>query len=138
MSERSYVPMGQHLCVVCAQPYDSGAILLDRRLRASMERNTITGWGMCPKHEALRAEDMVALVACDGSKSTKNSSGNIQPDDAYRTGAVAHIKKYLWEHIMDVPTPEGMVGFCDDEVINLLQVMQQVGEEGKANGEVKK
>lgn len=43
MSEKSHVSLEQHACLVCGTTFDTGAILLDKRLRASMERHTATG-----------------------------------------------------------------------------------------------
>ena len=46
MSEKSYVSLKQGACLVCGRPYDTGSILLDLRLRASMACHTVTGWGL--------------------------------------------------------------------------------------------
>src|SRR5688572_18010390 len=35
MSDKSHVSMERRICLVCAAPYETGAILLDKRLRAS-------------------------------------------------------------------------------------------------------
>ena len=128
MNDKSYVTMEQHLCLVCGNPYDTGAVLLDRRLRNRYNKHTLTAWGMCPEHEALRQDDYIALVGCDESKSTKQANGNLVPGGAYRTGAIAHLKRHVWENIIDVPVPEQMVCFCEEEVIQMLQGMQQASE----------
>src|SRR3546814_1103109 len=46
MHDKSHVSLEQHVCLVCGTAFDTGAILLDKRLRASMERHTKTGWGL--------------------------------------------------------------------------------------------
>ncbi|SFE17291.1 hypothetical protein SAMN03159379_07464, partial [Variovorax sp. NFACC26] len=46
MDEKSHVSMEQHLCLVCGLGFDTGGILFDRRLRQSMQRHTVTGWGL--------------------------------------------------------------------------------------------
>ncbi len=61
MDNKSYVSLEQHLCMVCATPFDTGSILLDRRLRASMRRYTRTGWGLCPEHQRLHSEGFVCV-----------------------------------------------------------------------------
>lgn len=43
MNDKSHVSLEQHVCLVCGTAFDTGAILLDKRLRASMERHTATG-----------------------------------------------------------------------------------------------
>jgi hypothetical protein len=88
VDDKSYVSLEQHLCMVCAIPFDTGSILLDRRLRSSMERHTTTGWGLCPEHQRLHSEGFVALVECDPQRSgARSSDGQMKPDQAYRTGA---------------------------------------------------
>ena len=53
MSEKSHVSKERHLCLVCGTEYDTGTILLDRRLRACLDRHTITDWGLCAQHQQL-------------------------------------------------------------------------------------
>ncbi len=48
MHDKSHVSLEQHVCLVCGTAFDTGAVLLDKRLRASMERHTATGWGFAP------------------------------------------------------------------------------------------
>jgi uncharacterized protein (DUF1786 family) len=43
MVEKSHVSIEQHVCLICGSAFNTGAILLDRRLRASMEHHTATG-----------------------------------------------------------------------------------------------
>ncbi len=45
MDDKSHVSLEQQLCLVCGTAFDTGNILLDRRLRASMKHQTTTGWG---------------------------------------------------------------------------------------------
>ena len=48
MGTKSHVGMEQNVCPVCGKAFDTGTILLDRRLRNSLERKTVTGWSLCP------------------------------------------------------------------------------------------
>lgn len=63
MNDKSHVSLEQHVCLVCGAAFDTGAILLDRRLRASMKHHTATGWGLCPEHQKLSDDGFVALHA---------------------------------------------------------------------------
>ncbi len=54
MNDKLHVSLEQHVCLVCGTAFDTGAILLDKRLRASMERRTATGWGLCPEQGSPR------------------------------------------------------------------------------------
>lgn len=40
---KSYVTLEQKICVVCGRSYDTGSLLLDKRLRERFEHHTITG-----------------------------------------------------------------------------------------------
>lgn len=51
MNEKSRVSLEQRVCPVCGSPYDTGSILLDKRLRARMNEKTIAGRGPCPEHQ---------------------------------------------------------------------------------------
>jgi len=125
MHDKSHVSFKQHLCLVCAQPFDTGALLLDKRLRASLERYTTTGWGLCPEHKKLADEGYVALVECDPQRSGISPDGrNLKPEQAYRTGRVAHVRREVLAQITNVPTPDEQVCvFIEPGVIELLESM---------------
>lgn len=127
MSERSHVSMEQHLCIVCGKPYDTGAILLDKRLRQSLERTTLTGSGLCPEHDKLHKDGFLALVGVDPTKSAEKN-GRMQQEDAYRTGTVMHIKREAAKRIL-VNVPDENIAlpmmFCDQAAIDQIQRMQK-------------
>ena len=126
---KSHVGMEQKICPVCGQAFDTGTILLDKRLRNSMERKTVTGWDLCSEHATLWQKGYIALVACDPEKST--FTGNIiKPEDAYRTGAIAHIRKAVAREIFNVEMTSP-VAFVEPEVIDMLENMQ--GEENSGD-----
>ena len=81
MNDKSHVSLEQHVCLVCGTAFDTGAILLDKRLRASMERHTTTGWGLCAEHQKLADDDFVALVECDPQRSG-SPNGSVKPEQA--------------------------------------------------------
>jgi len=119
--EKSHVSMEQKVCIVCGQLYDSGSILLDRRLKQSMDRYTITGFGMCEEHKKLTDEGYIHLVGADPTRSELREDGNMDPDGAYRTGDVIHIKAHVFEQIFNMPAPKGGVCFVDPQVISALK-----------------
>lgn len=121
--EKSHVSMEQGACVVCGATYDTGAILLDRRLRASMEPKTVTRLGMCADHEDLKRQGYVALVGIDPKKSTIRTD-TVKPGEAYRTGDVAHVRATAWPNIFNTPVPEGMVAFVEPEVIEKIKELR--------------
>jgi hypothetical protein len=127
VDDKSYVSLEQRLCVVCATSFDTGSILLGRRLRASMERHTTTGWGLCPEHQRLNSEGFVALVECDPQRSGEPSGdGQMKPEQAYRTGRLAHLKREAFARVFNVAiAAEQPVVFVEPGVIERLQTMAE-------------
>jgi hypothetical protein len=104
MNEKSHVSLEQRVCLVCANPFESGSILIDRYLRASLDKHTITGWGLCPEHKELFDAGYVALVECDPEKSGCPAAGDlVQPGRAYRTGKLVYIKRDAFNRMFDLP-----------------------------------
>ena len=69
MEEKSHVSLEQHACLVCGVSFGTGSILLDKCLRATMKRCTGMGWGLCPEHQKLSDDGLVALIECDLQRS---------------------------------------------------------------------
>lgn len=130
MNTKSHVSLERRVCLVCATTYDTGALLLDKRLRASMERHTTTGWGLCPEHRCLHDEGFVALVECDPQKSGHPSAGaTIKPEDAYRTGLIAHVRREAFEHVFNTTVARDVpCVFVELGVINRLQAFIDKGQ----------
>lgn len=104
MNEKSYVSLEQRVCLVCGVVFDTGNLLLDKRLRASMERHTTTGWGLCAEHQKLFDDGYIALVECDPERSGLSASEDrIKLGDAYRTGPVAHLKREAFAKVFARP-----------------------------------
>lgn len=115
----SHVALAKHLCLVCTTPFDSGEILLHKRLRDIPEEQTYTGWGLCPEHQQLKDDGYVALVAIiDPGVGTK-----VKPQDAVRTGSIVHVREAVWGNVFNVPVPQGGVCFVSEGVVNVLKGM---------------
>ena len=125
MDEKSHVSLEQHACLVCGVSFDTGSVLLDKRLRASMERHTTTGWGLCAEHQKLADDGFVALVECDPQRSgSPASNGNLKPEQAYRTGRLAHLKREVFSRLFNVPIEDKQACvFVEPGVIEQLQSM---------------
>ncbi len=125
MNDKSDVSLEQHVCLVCGTRFDTGGVLLDRRLRASMERHTATGWGLCPEHQKLSDDGFVALVECDPQRSgSPAGGGRVKPEQAYRTGRLAHLKREAFAQVFDVPiAADQPCVFVEPGVIEQLQTM---------------
>lgn len=123
MSNKSYVTLEQRKCLVCGKDYDTGSILLDKRLKPTFEHKTLTGVGLCPDDEKLHKDGFIALVAVDESK-TEGYGSSIKPEDAYRTGTMAHIRRTVARKVFNVEIPDNLpMMFCDPEVIETLAKM---------------
>lgn len=128
MNDKSYVTIEKEVCVVCGQPYDTGALLLDTRGRNRFDPVTVTRWGMCPEHQEKKEQGYIALVGADPSKSKTTGTG-VLPADAYRTGELAHVRESIWEKLFNIPIPPQGVAFVDPQVIEMLKEVMPAVEE---------
>lgn len=117
---KSYVTLEQHQCVVCGRAFDTGAILLDKRMKDRFEHKTLTGVSLCPEHKKLYDEGYIAMVECDPTQSTADGS-TMKPENAHRTGKIAHIRRTVYEQVFDVAVPDGPMAFCEPDVIKHLE-----------------
>jgi len=120
---KSHVGMEQKVCPVCGKAFDTGVILLDKRMRNSLEHHTVTGWDLCPQHAKLWAKGYIALVECDPGKSTF-TGGTMKPENAFRTGRIAHIRKAVAARIFNAGIP-GPLAFVEPGVVDMLEEMQE-------------
>ena len=124
MNNKSHVSLEQHVCLVCGMAFDTGAILLDKRLRTSMRRHTTTGWGLCPEHQKLFDDRFAALVECDLRCSGFRTGGRTKPEQAHRTGRVAHLRRAVFAQVFNVSIrDEQACVFVEPGVIEQLQAM---------------
>ena len=123
MNDKSHVSLEQHVCLVCGMALDTGAILLDKRLRASLEHHTTTGWGLCAEHQKLADEGFVALIECDPQRSG-SPGARLNPEQAYRTGRLVHIKRHVFAAAFNLPIDADQpCVFVEPGVIEQLQAM---------------
>ncbi|MDC0644038.1 hypothetical protein OAP32_00510 [Crocinitomicaceae bacterium] len=115
--------MAKHICPVCGcmHEYDT-AILIHKNLRAIPEDERVAGVGLCGEHAKLAKDGYVALVAIDGDKSVVSEDGTVKPENAYRTGKIAHLKRDKCAEIFNVPIPDHHdFIYCDEDVITMLE-----------------
>ena len=109
---KSHVGMGYTLCPVCLTEHDE-VVLLDRRLRNSLEQHQATGWGMCPSCANKKAEGYIALIGATNEPRSLN--------DVVRTGDIVHIRSSVWPNIFNSPVPDKGIAFVQPEVIEYLK-----------------
>ena len=102
MSDKSYVSMEQACCPVCGKLHDTGAILLDRRLRDSMEQHTVTHYALCPEHLKLHEDGYIAFIGVANNYHPQDNKGHVS--DAPRTGEFIHMRRELAKQMIpDIP-----------------------------------
>lgn len=129
MNDKSHVSLEQHRCQVCGSLFDTGSILLDKRLRASMDRHTTTGWGLCPEHKQLLSDGFIALIEFDPERSVMLSGAvRLNSEKAFRTGRLAHLKREAFNQIFSVELDKDQACvFVEPGIIDRLLKMQEAG-----------
>ena len=129
MSEKSHVSMERCVCFICTAEYDTGAILLHRRLRPCLERYTVTGWGLCPEHQRLFDDGFIALVECHlprGGASEAPAAEMMDPSHAERTGRVAHMKREVFLQLFNVEIAQTFpCVFVEPTVMEYLEALNR-------------
>lgn len=109
--ELSHVGMGYKLCPACHEKHDE-TVLLHKRLRNTLPRESFMGYELCPKHAAM-SEEYVALVEMTGDPKVRGTQF---------TGNVAHVRWEAAARIFNIPmTREHPWVFVEVGVIEKLQ-----------------
>lgn len=127
MSEKSCISREQGVCVVCGRSCDAGGMVFDCLFGASMERCTVTGWGLCPKHLVLHVQGYVALVECDPERSGNPRAGDMLfPERVHRTGPFVHLTREVFSVLFDRPVaPNQPCMYVAPGVVQVLKNMMQ-------------
>lgn len=118
---KSHISLESNICPVCGVTHETGALLLDKRLKQSLDRQTITGFSLCPDCKQKHDDSYLALVAIDESKSAKP----YRPDTVYRTGEICHIKYAAARQIFNDDLSKYEFIYIEPDVIVKLQEMMQ-------------
>jgi len=123
--DKNYVTIERHQCLACGVEYDTGCLLLDKRVRKVFNKYTTTGNGLCPEHTK---EGFITLIAA-----TRTGCGPIvrAGDDVHRTGEIAMLRSERWSEIFNTEIPPQGVAFVDPGVIDLLKAIPVAGDEEK-------
>lgn len=128
MTDKSHVTMEQHICKVCGKIFDTGSILIDRRLNAVFERFTVTGYSLCPDDQKKFDDGYVALVVVSNMPASGNT---MQPRNAKPIGVVAHVKRDVARKIFNVSIPDDLeMVYVEPGVITKFEEMMSHGKEG--------
>ena len=126
-ADKSHVSIEQNVCQVCGITFDTGSILLDKRIRNTMERETVTGMGLCSEHQKLFEAGFVALVEIDPKRSGLKGCGNettLKSENAWRTGRMAHLRRAVFVAMINIRIDDKCpVIFVEAGVIDALQAI---------------
>lgn len=117
MPDKSYVTLEQHVCAVCGETFDTGALLLDKHLRPKFDMHTVTDFGLCKEHTRLKAEGYIFLVGIDPNKSTQPYT----PRSVWRLGRDAAVKREAWGKMFNVPCPDSPLCYVGADVLAKLE-----------------
>lgn len=131
MSEKSHVSMEANICPICGKQHETGSLLLDTRLRQSMERVTVTGESLCKDCSAQAAKGFIALIEIDPAKSgSPNHNQRVSSEHAYRTGNVAWLRKSVAEQVFEgnlMPDADRPFVFVEPGLIQMLEKQVALG-----------
>jgi hypothetical protein len=128
MGEKSYVSLSASVCPICGREFENGELILDRRLKNSLERVTVVDARLCPDHQKLADDGYIALVAIDESKSKFEANGNLKPECAYRTGDIIHIRRTVADKMFNVPISDREFVYCD---LGIVEHMKRLADEAQ-------
>ena len=129
MSDKSYVSIEKKQCPIWGTLHNVG-ILLDKRLRDSMEQSTVTGYDLCPEHKELHEKGFIALVV--PAVSPTEGVTHLKVETA-RSGKYLHIKREVLKNIfvnVSAKHIELPMLFIDEDAFNWFeQQTNQITEE---------
>ena len=118
--EKSFTTLEQKICIITGEKYDTGALLMDKRMSKTFDMHTTTGWGISPEYQEQIDKGFIIFIGIDSEKSDVLPNGNIKPEGAYRTGEIIQIKEEAAKNIFNIEKFHPF-NFVDQEVVKHLQ-----------------
>jgi hypothetical protein len=118
---KDFVSIEMKVCPICGVKHDVG-VMLDKRLKKSMERETVTGYEFCNDCKEKIDAGYIALIAIDPNKS--NTEGEtVKFIGAYRTGQIAFVKKRVINQMFTISNKQMKDGFIfvEQDIITQLE-----------------
>ena len=114
---KSHVGMGYDVCPICGTKHNE-TVLLDKRLKQTLERDNFTGFSLCPPCEELK-EEYVAIVII-----TNDEKSKVTLQTANRTGEIIRIKHEAFKNIFNAD-PQDMVWGTEELATKLKGMMHE-------------
>ena len=108
---KSYVTMEQHQCPVCGIVFDTGALLMDKRLLDRFDNKTITGNSLCSECQSKVDEGFTILIVVRDGESG---------DNPYRTGEMLY-----WKSANPNNKPDTPIMYIEESAANELKVQHE-------------
>ena len=115
---KSFVTLEFNQCPVCYELHQTGALLLDKKMRDRLERETCTGFSLCPEHQKMYENNYVALVEIEEPE----DKVGLNPSTVKPTGRVAFLHSDAFRYFFDGDTPDGLA-YIGSEVFNRIEVI---------------
>jgi hypothetical protein len=93
----------------------SETVLIDTRLKPTLESKNYTGYAMCDEHAEQIKAGYIALVE------VSNTEPVHMLNDAQRTGQIAMVRREVWDKLFDMPVPPQNLAFVEQGVVAMLQ-----------------
>jgi hypothetical protein len=117
---KSHVSVENKICPICGVQHSHGcAVLLDPKLRDTLERDLVTGLGLCKEHDDLHLKGRICFVA------VSNGGPNLMPSTAKRTGEIAHVTPEFYAHAFKGDPPTVPFVYCDPDMIARLKMFME-------------
>lgn len=100
---KSHAGLGYDVCPICLTKHNE-TVLLDKRLKETLERDNFTGFSLCPPCKEL-SEEYVAIVIV-----TNDENSKVTLQTANRTGEIIRIKHEAVKRIFNMEPRDMMWG----------------------------
>ena len=116
MSDKSYVSLEQHICPICGKTFDTNSLIMDKRLRDTFAKYTITDTEICEECNKLTDEYIAFIVVEDYDQNI------VEQKDIFnvnRTGEILWVRReVLKEDMKEYPFV-----FCEPELAEQFKEM---------------
>ncbi len=117
---KSYVSLEAFIDPITGEKHNyGGGILLDRRVKDTLEHETITGYAYSEDTQSKIDDGYIALVECEDQK---DNIQTLKVHEPLRTGTIVWMRKSVVDKVFNVPITTDMV-FIPKEVTKMLQDM---------------
>lgn len=136
MREKSYVSIACRVCPITGEEWETGEILMDRKMKNTFDIKTIIGYGFSPSVQEQINKGYIALVEIDSEKSEtpdsllKKGDEKMSVSDAYRTGRIAYMKELVAQDMLNISIGTEMA-YIDIETFNYLEKLKQESEDDR-------